>query len=163
MLATLDYPQQAAHPEFNLSLRVNFKSGVPKEQFGFRFIGSGGTMTTSMTSLTLEKTPPERAPGLSLGTFTKAMQEQIQQQYREQYPPAPRPTPEPPFEFAPPKGYDAHREHHRVFYEAVRARKQPVEDVVFGMRAAGPALLANTSYFERRICRWDAEKMRTLA
>ena len=39
------------------------------------------------------------------------------------------------------------------------AGKRPVEDAVFGFRAAGPALLANVSYFERRICGWDAEKM----
>ena len=45
------------------------------------------------------------------------------------------------------------------FYEAVRSRKRPVEDAVFGFRAAGPALLANVSYFERRICTWDADRM----
>jgi len=41
----------------------------------------------------------------------------------------------------------------------VRSRKRPVEDAVFGFRAAGPALLANVSYFEKRICSWNAEKM----
>jgi hypothetical protein len=61
--------------------------------------------------------------------------------------------------FSAPAGYDAHREHHRNFYEAVRSRKRPVEDAVFGFRAAGPALLANVSYFEKRICGWNAEKM----
>ena len=64
-----------------------------------------------------------------------------------------------PEKFAPPQGYDAHREHHRVFYEAVRSRKRPVEDAVFGFRAAGPALLANTSYFEKRMCHWDPQAM----
>ena len=59
-------------------------------------------------------------------------------------------------------GYDAHREHHRYFYEAVRSRKRPVEDAVFGFRAAGPALLANVSYFEKRICGWNAEKMESV-
>ena len=83
--------------------------------------------------------------------------------YREQYPPmkpsadAMRPDREE--KFTTPPGYDAHREHHRVFYEAVRSRKRPVEDAVFGFRAAGPALLANTSYFEKRICAWNAETM----
>ena len=61
--------------------------------------------------------------------------------------------------FAPPPGYDAHREHHRVFYEAVRSRKRPIEDAVFGFRAAGPALLSNVSYFEKRICTWNAQTM----
>ena len=60
-------------------------------------------------------------------------------------------------------GYDAHREHHRVFYEAVRSRKKPVEDAVFGFRAAGPALLANTSCYEKRECRWNAGDMKVEA
>ena len=37
--------------------------------------------------------------------------------------------------FTLPAGYDAHRDHHRVFYEAVRSGKRPVEDAVFGGRA----------------------------
>jgi hypothetical protein len=61
--------------------------------------------------------------------------------------------------FAPPPGYDAHREHHRAFYAAIRAAQPSVEDAVYGFRAAGPALLANTSYYEKRICTWDPEKM----
>ena len=34
-----------------------------------------------------------------------------------------------------------------------------VEDAVFGLRATGPALLANHSYFENRAIGWDTEKM----
>ena len=47
--------------------------------------------------------------------------------------------------------------------EAVRSGKQSVEDAVFGFRAAGPALLANTSCYEQRECRWDARAMKVLA
>lgn len=160
MLAMLDYGKQAAHPDFTLSLRVNLKSGVPEERFGFRFLGTEGVLTTSMSSLTLEKAPPEREPGYSIGTFPKAMQDDYLRWYREKYPPQPaaRIAPE---TFEPPKGYDAHREHHRVFYEAVRSRKRPFEDAVFGFRAAGPALLSNASYFEKKVCRWDPQKMAT--
>ena len=163
MLAMLDYPAQKAHPEFTLALRVNFKSGVAKEQFGFRFIGSEGIMTATMSSLVLEKSPAEAAPGYTIATFPKAVQEQFLREYRQKYPetmPAPdgmRPQSEQ--TFTPPPGYDAHREHHRVFYEAVRSRKRPVEDAVFGFRAAGPALLSNVSYFEKRICTWNAQTL----
>ncbi|HUK18589.1 MAG TPA: Gfo/Idh/MocA family oxidoreductase [Bryobacteraceae bacterium] len=160
MLAMLDYAEQPSHPAFTLSLRVNLKSGVPEERFGFRFMGTGGVITTSMSSLLLEKAPPEREPGYTIDTFSKAVQEEFLRHYRQKYPPqaklADKIEPE---KFAPPQGYDAHREHHRVFYEAVRNRQRPVEDAVFGFRAAGAALLANTSYFEKRVCYWDAPSM----
>ena len=54
---------------------------------------------------------------------------------------------------------NVHREHHRNFYDAVRSRKPHFEDGVFGFRAAGPALLTNTSLWETRICGWDGETM----
>jgi predicted dehydrogenase len=163
MLATLDYPAQPSHPEFTLALRVNFKSGVAHEQFGFRFIGSEGIMTTDMSSVTLTTAPPQAEPGYTIGTFSQATQDEFMKKYREQYPQT-RPAadslrPDREEKFFTPPGYDAHREHHRYFYEAVRSRKRPVEDAIFGFRAAGPALLANVSYFERRICGWNAEKM----
>jgi len=164
MLAMLDYPAQEAHPEFTLALRVNFKSGLPQEDFGFRFIGSEGTMTTSMSSLVLEKTVDEAEPGYTITTFPKAVQEEFLKQYRSKYPEQ-RPSadgmrPDTHQKFTPPRGYDAHRDHHRVFYDAVRSRKRPVEDAVFGFRAAGPALLSNTSYFEKRICKWDRKELK---
>lgn len=159
MLAMLDYDKQASHPDFTMSLRVNLKSGVPDERFGFRFMGTEGVITTSMSSLTLEKAPPEREPGYSIGTFAKATQDEFMRQYRLKYPAGDPPRKIEAEKFVPPAGYDAHREHHKVFYEAVRARKKPVEDAVFGFRAAGPALLANTSYFEKRMCRWNPQTM----
>ena len=51
----------------------------------------------------------------------------------------------------PPRGYSDHLDHHRVFIDAVRSRKPVIEDAAFGLRAAGPALLSNTSYFEQRV------------
>jgi predicted dehydrogenase len=160
MLAMLDYSKQATHPDFTMSLRVNLKSGVPDERFGFRFLGTNGVITTSMSSLLLERAPAEREPGYTIDTFPKAVQEEFLRQYREKYPLQTRPEAKiEPEKFTPPPGYDAHREHHRVFYEAVRSRKKPVEDAVFGFRAAGPALLANTSYFEKRMCHWDPAAM----
>jgi hypothetical protein len=45
------------------------------------------------------------------------------------------------------------------FIEAVRTRKPHFEDSTFGFRAAGPALQCNTSYYENRICTWDAVGM----
>ncbi|MFN7992234.1 MAG: Gfo/Idh/MocA family oxidoreductase [Bryobacteraceae bacterium] len=163
MLALLDYPAQPAHPEFTLALRVDFKSGLGQERFGFRFVGSEGTMTTGYGDLVLANAPPESEPGYTIETFSKSVQEDFLREYHQKYPQT-RPTadamrPDKEMRYAPPHGYDAHRDHHRVFYEAVRSRKRPVEDAVFGFRAAGPALLSNVSYFEKRPCRWNAEAM----
>jgi hypothetical protein len=44
----------------------------------------------------------------------------------------------------------------------VRNRKQPVEDAVFGFRAAAPSLLANMSYFDGRPYLWDPQGMRLM-
>jgi hypothetical protein len=59
-----------------------------------------------------------------------------------------------------PRGYSEQVEHHRVFFDSVRSRKPVVEDATFGLRAAGPALLSNVSYFEGRIIDWDPVSMR---
>ncbi len=61
--------------------------------------------------------------------------------------------------FAMPAGYTEQYAHHLNFFESVRSRKPVIEDAVFGLRAAGPALLSNISYFENKLCLWDPEKM----
>ena len=164
MLASLDYPKSAGHPEFTLSLRVNFASGLAEESFGFRFIGKEGVMTTSMSSLTLAKAPNEIEPGYTISTFPRAVQEQFLKEYRKKYPERPRTvasmrssTEE---RYTPPPGFDAHLDHHRNFYAALRSRKPFMEDAVFGFRAAGPALASNTSYFEKRVVGWDPREMK---
>jgi predicted dehydrogenase len=157
MLATMDYP------DFTLALRVNLASGITGENFAFRFVGSEGIMSTSMTSVVVARKPREAEPGYTIGTFPKAVQEQFLKEYRKTYPES-RVTadslrPEGETRYEAPKGFNAHRQHHVNFYTAVRSRKPFVEDAVFGFRAAGPALLTNTSYAEKRVCDWDAEKM----
>ena len=62
-------------------------------------------------------------------------------------------------EYLPPPGYNDHLDHHRNFIAAVRSRKPVVEDSSFGLRAAGPALLSNMSYFEQRVVNWDPQSM----
>jgi predicted dehydrogenase len=158
MLALLDYAKQENHPEFNLNLRVNFVSGEPEELFGLRFYGSEGTMEVTMSRLTLTHVPRQKEPGYSLGSFSKNTQEAILKEYREKYPDkregrALKADRQETFE-APP-GANAHQLHHNNFYEAVRTRKPFFEDAVFGYRTAGPALLCNTSMYEKRICHWD--------
>ena len=162
MLGLYDYPKTEKHPAFNLALRVNFVDGGA-ENSGFKFIGSEGILTIDR-GVTVAKTPRESEPGYTIETFAQATQEQFLKDYRQKYPQqratadAIRPQAEE--TFLPPRGYNDHIDHHRNFIEAVRSRKAVVEDPVFGFRAAGPALLSNISYFERRVCEWNPETMK---
>jgi predicted dehydrogenase len=158
LLGICDYDaREGVHPAFNLTLRVNFEAGAG-EAYGVRFIGSEGVMTIG-NNVTVSKHPPAAEPGYSVETLSKDMQEKYLSEYRKKYPKqtanadAMRPDLEE--KFLPPAGYNDHRDHHRVFIEAVRNRKPVVEDPTFGLRAAGPALLSNVSYFERRVVKWD--------
>ena len=64
--------------------------------------------------------------------------------------------------YVPPKGYSAHEDHHQAFFDAVRSRKPVVEDAVFGLRAAGPALLCNESCDRGQLYRWDPAAMKVV-
>src|SRR5579884_1268627 len=161
MFGLYDYPKSAKHPDFNLALRVNFVDGG-SENSVFRFVGSEGILTIDR-GVTLSRQPRETEPGYTIDTFPKAVQERFLAEYRAKYPQqkpaADSIRPEAEEKFLPPPGYSDHVDHHRNFLEAVRTSKPVVEDAAFGFRAAGPALLSNFSYFERRICIWDPSTM----
>jgi len=152
-LALLDYPS------FTLSLKVNFAAGNVGENFGLRFTGTEGIMNIGYSTVTLVRKPKETQPGLSITTFPKAMQDEILKEYYAKYP---KQTPtadamrgDREDVFRPPPDHVPHFEHHKNFYNAVRSRKPFFEDAEFGLRTAGPALLCNHSYFEKKICVWD--------
>jgi predicted dehydrogenase len=157
MLACMDYP------DFTFTMKVNFKSGVPLEDFGFRFVGSEGVMWASMSEVRIAKQPREAEPGFNINEFAADVRKKYMEDYRKQYPVKPltaqtlRSNDQ--LRFAPPSGYNAHVEHHRNFIEAVRTRKPFFEDGVFGYRTAGPALLTGVSYEERKVCQWDPQAM----
>jgi hypothetical protein len=161
LLGLYDYAASDQHPAFNLALRVNFVDGAG-ESSGFRFVGSEGILTIGH-GVTVTKTPRESEPGYTIDTFAKKTQEEFLKQYREKYPEqkasADAIRPEVEDKFLPPPGYSDHLDHHRNFISAVRTRKPVIEDAVFGFRAAGPALLSNVSYFEKRVCIWDPATM----
>ena len=167
MLALLDYPQTPRHPAFTVSLKVNFESGLPQESFGVKFVGSEGTMTTGYNAVTVSRRPRETEPGYTVETFAQATQDQFLRDYRKRYPQA-NPTadamrPNRDDTYTPPPSFSAHLEHHRNFYRSIRENKAMIEDATFGLRAAGPALLTNASYFEKKVCAWDPEAMVRLA
>jgi hypothetical protein len=59
-------------------------------------------------------------------------------------------------------GYSDSFDHFKNFFAAVRSRRPVEENPVFGFRAAGAALLANVSYEQGKIVRWDPKEMRLL-
>ena len=159
MLGLYDYPKSAAHPAFTLALRVNFAEGAGESQ-AFRFVGPEGVITIGGGSVTLSRRPAPREPGYSIETFTADMQEAYLKEYRAKYPEQPELRGSADEVFAAPAGYTDSYDHFVNFFESVRARKPSVEGAVFGLRAAGPALLTNDSYFEKRPVSWDPEAMK---
>jgi predicted dehydrogenase len=161
MLATLDYPATQAHPAFNVLLRVNFKSSLPEESFGVKFIGSEGVMTaTSFTELQVVRTPRPEQFDYTITSFTEPMQKQLAQDWTAKHPPATLGSLKPDAtQIFDASSQNAQLDHHKNFYQSIRQNQPSIEDATFGLRAAGPALLTNESYFKKKIVGWDPEKM----
>ncbi len=161
MLAALDYPETPQHPAFNVTLRVNFKSSLPEESFGLKFIGSEGVMTTnSFKNVQVERTPRPESFDYTIASFAEPMQKKMREQWEDKHPPltlsAIQPSGTQVYDAS---GQNAQLDHHRNFYASIRDGKPSIEDGTFGLRAAGPALLTNVSYFSKKIVTWDPEKM----
>ncbi len=165
MLALIEYPERPEHPEFTFMLRVNLTNGGNSDGFGFRFTGDEGVMSCGST-VTVTKAARELEPGTMAGAFSKKVREEILSEYRAKYPER-----KPSVEgmnahgdqiFDLPPRYDAHQEHHRTFWNAVRNRTSVVEDSTFGLRAAGPALLSLSSFNENRAYKWDPQAMKVI-
>jgi hypothetical protein len=142
---------------------VNFVDGG-EESEGFIFTGSEGTMEIAGRSVSVTRVPREKGPGLTVGTFTEAMQKATTAAYREKYPvvQAEGPTAVGYQRYVAPEGYSDSYDHFDNFFKAVRARTPVVEDAVFGYRAAGAALLSNLSYEKDQIVHWDPKSMKLL-
>jgi predicted dehydrogenase len=156
MLGLFDYREG-----FNLSLRVNFVDGG-EESEGLVFTGSEGTMEIGGNSVSVNRVPREKEPGLFMDSFTLATQKAIRDEYLQKYP-RPHPDGEPPvgFEkFVAPDGYIDSYDHFKNFFAAVRSRKPVIEDAVFGFRAAGAALLSNLSIEKNAVIKWDPDAMK---
>ena len=162
MLGLFEYPKTARHPEFTLSLQVNFADGAGESE-GFRFVGAEGVMSVSRDGVTLSRHTQDPEPGFTIETFPKAMQEAFLKEHTAKYPELKRELPSTREEqYEPPRGYRDLDHHLANFVEAVRARTPAFEDAAFGLRAAGPALLCNRSQRERRPITWDPEAMRAV-
>ena len=155
LLALFDYPEG-----FNLSLHVNFVDGG-EESEGLLFTGSEGILEIERNTVTVTRTPLANEPGYTVSTFTDAMQKQYVDQYRKKYPlthPSGAPVQDvQKFSAAP--GYSDSYDHFHHFFNSVRTRQQPVEDAIFGFRAAGAALLSNLSAERESVVHWNPDTM----
>jgi predicted dehydrogenase len=159
----VDYPQAATHPAFNLQIRVNFVAGGGGGN-SLRLVGSEGTLAFAGNSLTLSRTPfpakPEYGGYDSLSTFPKAVQDEFVKQHQLKYYDVPPNITEPSeIVYEPPRGYDDRDDHWANLIAAVRDGKAIVEDATYGLKAAGPSLAANESYFNNRVVSWDHQKL----
>jgi len=162
MLGVYDYPHAGGHPAFTLSLKVNFAAGGG-ESHQFRFVGQDGSMSILGNTVTLSKRAKQKDPGFTIGTFAKATQATFLKEYRAKYPER-----EPEMSsgkdeiYTAPRGYTDQDHHFKNWIAAIRTRKQPIEDAVYGFRAAGPALASNVSYFQNKVVKWDPEAMKAV-
>jgi hypothetical protein len=158
MLGLFDYREG-----FNLSLRVNFVDGG-EESEGLIFTGSEGTMEIVGNTVSVNRVPREREPGLFIGSFAEATQKAILAEYAKKHPQRhPEGGPSAGFEkYVAPPSYSDSYDHFKNFFASVRTRSAPVEDAVFGFRAAGAALLSNLSMERGAIVGWDPDAMKLI-
>ena len=155
-----DYPAAEKCPAFTLQMRVNFVDGSEGGEL-LRLVGTDGEIIMGWGSVVVKRHRMPRTPGYggwdSFDTFTEAQQKEYEKWYKAHYPPQKPVMNEPDAEYKAPKGYSANDDHHLSFYAGIREGKPIKEDALFGMRAAGPALATNKSYFEKKIINWDPE------
>lgn len=163
IMGIYDYPETKQHSAFNLQMRVNFVDGSENGE-RLRFIGTDGVITLSWGGIKVERHKLSNVPTYggwdSFNTFTEAQQKEYKKWYEATYKSGKPAMEESDLEFKAPEGYDANLDHHLNFYAGIREGKAIKEDALFGMRAAGPALASNKSYFEKKIINWDPEAAR---
>ncbi len=157
MLGMFDYPETAAHPAFNLSLRVNFVDGTGGTNY-LRMVGSEGSMTVEWDKVTLYRNKHEVDANDPLAQGNKAADASKQYVYerKDMLPPDK-------LEYVAEEGYKgAHFDHFYNLFNAMRTGGKVHEDALFGYRAAAPALLCNDSYFQNKIMQWDPQQLKQI-
>jgi predicted dehydrogenase len=168
MTAVMEYKASKEHPAFQVLLKANLASGAEKvEGSKVKFYGTEGVIDFGWNDFTIYRNKFGTSPGIggwdALDTYPRAMQQEIMNSYRQQYPSSLNTPPStPPVKFTAPDGYDDRFDHFVNFFESVRNGKPVVEDAYFGFRAAAPCLACNESYFQKKLIRWDPDKMKLL-
>jgi predicted dehydrogenase len=163
LTCVVNYPQAPTHVPFNMQIRVNFVAGGGGES-SLKLVGSEGMMTLAGGRLTLNRSPFPTKPGYggydSLSTFPQSIQDEFVAQYKMKYYDVPSRVREPrEMVYSAPDEYDDRDDHWANLIAAMRDGKPIVENATYGLRAAGPSLAANESYFKKRIIDWDNQKL----
>ncbi len=157
-----DYPETDTHAAFNAVFRVNFIAGSGGGS-GFKIVGTEGAMEVGQNSVTLTRSKIDMVPdGYSMIAYQEATKEEIRKNYAQQDLESRKSklstgitTWEAPSDY---KG--AHYDHFHNFFSGIRGSHTIVEDPTFGLRAAGAALLANESYYQKKPVLWDPKEMK---
>jgi len=151
LLGTFDYPQAAAHPAFNLSLRCNFVDGTSGTTY-LKLVGSEGSMDVTWDSVTLKRNKSIESDDPFYIEQMKKAGTPVSDRKRILAPEE--------YTFEAEKGYLGGPYDHFVnFFNAIKNGGKVVEDAIFGYRAAAPALLCNDSYNQDTAILWNPEKM----
>jgi hypothetical protein len=113
----------------------------------------------SFNKVTLDKTPRTEELDWGMKSLPDKMQKELTSEWKARHQPTIQTIKPGSTEVFDMSGSDAHVEHHKNFYHSIRERKPSIEDATFGLRAAGPALLTNDSYFGKRIVGWNPDTM----
>ena len=159
-----DYPKTDTHAAFNAAFRINFIAGSGGGG-GFKLIGTEGEMEVGQNSVKLKRSKLGMVPGgYSMIAYTEATQEKIRQGYAAQNletRASNLSTGETIWE-APEEYKGGHYDHFYNFFQSIRNDKKVIEDPTFGLRAAGAALLANESYYQKKPVLWNPDTMRKI-
>lgn len=162
MLGLFNYPETDKHPNFTLSLRVNFADGSGGGS-RIRLVGDEGEMVLGGNYVTLRKSKLPERPGHTIDDFSEDTREEYLEYYEQKYPESRAQIIEPDeFVYRTPDGYNDRYDHFGYFFDAIRNGTDLLQDSSFGLRASGPALLANVSHRERKIVNWNSETMETI-
>jgi len=137
-----------------VSMRLNLGTEMPET---YRFHGSKGYLELSGSRLSVSpQTGEDQWPSYYTGSYPSALRQPYDQQWHKEHdlkPGQPVQLAESLTFTAP--DFDDTRVHLWNYFEAVRARKPVVEDVVFGHNAALACHMANEAYFRRSGVTWD--------
>ena len=159
LLGLYHYPERETHPEFTISMRVNFAAGSGDSSV-LRLVGSEGEISVGWSQITLRKNRLSLRPGKSTGDFSEKVRQEVDDWYEIHHPePAPSLIEPREFVYRTPEGYSDSYDHFGNFLAAVRHGEPIVQDPVFALRAAAPAILTTVSARSGRSVGWDPETL----